>query len=58
MINYNDIYRTPGNIYDVELCKKVHHFRTNYVNVYISRIHPSGPIFKGAYIQGCSYLGC
>ena len=45
----------------------VHYFRTNNVNVYVSKIFPSGRIFvggrgdeRGAYIQNVnlvSYLG-
>ena len=33
----------------------VHHLRTNHVNLYVSKIYPSGLIFEGGgggYIQG------
>ena len=40
--------RTPRNIFAL----RVHHLRTNNVNVYVSKIYPSGLTLEGAYIGG------
>ena len=44
--------RTPRNIFAL----RVHHLRTNNVNVYVSKIYPSGLTLEGAYIGGGGYI--